>query len=47
MVRQAIIKADANGYRYAQFQAPFSYQDQNIIVATYTIQKIMNRFSPS
>lgn len=33
-----IIKADADGYRYVQFQAPYSYQDQNVIVATYTIQ---------
>ncbi|MGF9907230.1 hypothetical protein [Brevibacillus porteri] len=33
-----IIKADADGYRYVQFQAPYSYQDQNVIVATFTIQ---------
>ncbi|KMZ40547.1 MULTISPECIES: hypothetical protein [Bacillales] len=33
-----IIKADEDGYRYVQFQAPYSYQDQNVIVATYTIQ---------
>lgn len=33
-----IIKADADGYHYVQFQAPYSYQDQNVIVATYTIQ---------
>ncbi|MFF0826006.1 hypothetical protein ACFYU8_05710 [Brevibacillus sp. NPDC003359] len=33
-----IIKADADGYRYVQFQAPYSYEDPNVIVATYTIQ---------
>ncbi|WJQ79256.1 hypothetical protein [Brevibacillus brevis] len=33
-----IIKADEDGYRYVQFQAPYSYQDQNVIVATYSIQ---------
>ncbi|MFI8712555.1 hypothetical protein [Brevibacillus brevis] len=33
-----IIKADEDGYHYVQFQAPYSYQDQNVIVATYTIQ---------
>ncbi|WP_429842008.1 hypothetical protein [Brevibacillus sp. FIR094] len=33
-----IIKADTDGYRYVQFQAPYSYEDQNVIVATYTIQ---------
>ncbi|GEC88534.1 hypothetical protein [Brevibacillus brevis] len=33
-----IIKADADGYRYVQFQAPYSYEDQNVIVATFTIQ---------
>ncbi|WP_236841374.1 hypothetical protein [Brevibacillus formosus] len=33
-----IIKADVDGYRYVQFQAPYSYQDQNVIVATYTFQ---------
>ncbi|MFS0553192.1 hypothetical protein [Brevibacillus sp. 179-C9.3 HS] len=33
-----IIKAKEDGYRYVQFQAPYSYEDQNVIVATYTIQ---------